>query len=144
MKCKSDAAFFFASSPRPSYRAVVEGSARFIIFCTVAISAPASSISEANVHRQIKEKLISCCYLIRKVYGTRNPQSNGERKMTDSKGTGKLLDIDSGKVECQICKEVWYPPTRPDGWFNEGAFQCPFGCTETELIPNEHYQDTGG
>jgi hypothetical protein len=110
----------------------------------VAISAPASSISEANVRREIKAKLISCCHLAKKVYGTRNPQSDGERKMTDSKGTGKLLDIDSGKVECQTCKEVWYPPTRPDGWFNEGAFQCPFGCTETDVIPNEPYQDTGG
>lgn len=63
--------------------------------------------------------------------------------MKESKGTGKLLDIYSGKVECQVCKKVWYPPIRPDGWFTDGAFQCPFGCTETELIPNEHYQDTG-
>ena len=64
--------------------------------------------------------------------------------MMESKGTGKLLDFDNGKVECRMCKEVWFPPKRPDGWFSEGAFLCPAGCTETELIPNEHYQDTGG
>lgn len=64
--------------------------------------------------------------------------------MRKSDGTGKLLDIATGKVECTICKEVWYPPQRPDGWFNEGAFQCPFGCTETELVKIAQYQDTGG
>jgi hypothetical protein len=75
---------------------------------------------------------------------TRNPQTNGEKKMRESKETGKLLDIDSGKVECQMCKKVWNPPTRPDGWFNEGAFQCPSGCTNSVLATIEDYQDTGG
>jgi hypothetical protein len=64
--------------------------------------------------------------------------------MMESKKTGKLLDLNSGMVECQVCKEVWSPPIRPDGWFNEDAFQCPFGCTESELTANEPYQDTGG
>lgn len=64
--------------------------------------------------------------------------------MTGSKGTGKLLDFDSGKVECQVCKEVWHPPTRPDGWFSEGAFRCPFGCMHSESATKERYQDTGG
>lgn len=63
--------------------------------------------------------------------------------MTDAKGTGKLVDIGSGKVECQMCRKVWYPPTRPDGWFQEGAFQCPFGCAAPALAADGRYQDTG-
>lgn len=64
--------------------------------------------------------------------------------MAELKGTGRLLDLYSGKVEYQMYEEVWYPPKRPYGWFNEGTFQCPSGCTEMELIPSEHYQDTAG
>lgn len=75
---------------------------------------------------------------------TPNPQTNGESNMRQAKGTGKLVDFDRGKAKCQVCNEVWYPPIRPDGWFYQDAFQCPFGCTETELTRNEPYQDTGG
>ncbi len=64
--------------------------------------------------------------------------------MTESKGTGKLVDFHHGAVECQLCKEVWYPPARPDGWFDKGAFHCPFGCTDSEFAANERYQDAGG
>jgi hypothetical protein len=64
--------------------------------------------------------------------------------MRQAKGTGKLVDFDSAKVECQVCNEVWYPPIKPDGWFYQDAFQCPVGCTGTALTPNEPYQDTGG
>lgn len=64
--------------------------------------------------------------------------------MRKSEGTGKLLDIANGKIECMICKKVWYPPQRPDGWFEKGAFQCPNGCTKMELTPSEQYHDAGG
>ena len=64
--------------------------------------------------------------------------------MIQAKGTGKLLDFYSGKFECQMCKKVWYPPKRPDGWFNHGAFQCPSGCSDSEMSTPERYQDTGG
>ncbi len=64
--------------------------------------------------------------------------------MRKSNGTGKLVDVDSGKVECQTCRKVWYPPQRPDGWFNEGAFQCPSGCSNSEFAQTERYQNAGG
>ena len=61
---------------------------------------------------------------------TPKPMKNGS--MTLARGTGKLVDFDRGKVECQVCKDVWYPSTRPDGWFYQDAFQCSFGCAESE------------
>jgi hypothetical protein len=61
---------------------------------------------------------------------TPEPMKNGS--MTLARGTGKLVDFVHGKVECQVCKDVWYPSTRPDGWFYQNAFQCSFGCSESE------------
>src|SRR5271166_1258861 len=49
--CRSPAAFALARSPRRSYRLVVAGLACPAIPCTVAMSAPASSMSPMNVRR---------------------------------------------------------------------------------------------
>lgn len=48
------------------------------------------------------------------------------------KGTMKLIDQNTGKMECRVCGRIHFANLQPGGSYFRGSWQCTHGCTWAE------------